>query len=209
MRLSHSTRRLNARITLPASKSESNRVLIMQALSRGMIQVSNLSNARDTQTLERLLRENPETMNVGHAGTAMRFLTAYLAFRPEDKLLTGSSRMQQRPIGPLVEALHKIGADIHYFGEEGFPPLMIFGRNSRFGARHVQIPGHISSQYISALLLLAPTLPDGLWLEITGNIGSRPYIDMTLELMAHFGVAHSWEGQTVRVAKQIYRPGEY
>lgn len=200
---------LNGKIQLPASKSESNRVLTLRALSRGRIQVHNLSEARDTQTMLRLLEDDADEMNVGHAGTAMRFLTSFLAFRPADKVLTGSSRMQQRPIGLLVEALRTLGADIHYLGEEGYPPLMIFGRNARFGESKVRIPGNVSSQYISALLMIAPTLPDGLKLEITGKIGSRPYIEMTLGLMARFGIQHRWEGSTIEVERQFYTAGSY
>ena len=200
---------LRGRVQLPASKSESNRLLTLQALSRGRIQVENLSEAKDTQTLDQLLRDDAETMNVGHAGTAMRFLTALLAFRPADKMLTGSSRMQQRPIGLLVDALRTLGADIQYLAETGFPPLMIFGKNAHFGESKVKIPGHISSQYISALLMIAPTLPDGLQLEITGKIGSRPYIEMTLSLMARFGIAHRWEGQTIHIDRQFYEAGKY
>ena len=196
-------------IHLPGSKSESNRVLILQALSGGLVQIEGLSAAHDTQTLARLLRENPETMDVGHAGTAMRFLAAYLAFGPEDKLLTGSERMQARPIGPLVAALRKMGADIHCLGDEGYPPLLIFGRNAKFGASTVELPGNISSQFISALLLIAATQPDGLRLRIVGEVLSRPYISMTLELLSRFGISHTWEGDTIAIARQPLRAGIY
>ena len=200
---------LRGTIHLPASKSESNRMLILRALAQNSIEVENLSEARDTQTLIRLLAENPATMDVGHAGTAMRFLTAFLAFRPEDKELTGSVRMQQRPIGLLVEALRELGADIHYLNEEGYPPLMIFGRNAHFGASRVSIPGDVSSQYISALLMIAPTLPDGLRIDLEGEIGSRPYIEMTLRLMARFGVQFRWEGASILVERGFYQRGSY
>lgn len=203
------SRILKGCIQLPSSKSESNRALIIQALSRGMSRVSNLSTAKDSQTLAGLLREMPEEMNVGHAGTAMRFLTAFLAFQSRDTVLTGSTRMQQRPIGPLVDALCKVGADIHYMREEGYPPLMVCGRNARFGDEQVDIPGGVSSQYISALLMIAPTLPSGLKVVLTGTIRSRPYIEMTLRIMEHFGVKSSWEGNEITVSNQFYLPGEY
>lgn len=196
-------------IHLPSSKSESNRALIIRALSRGLAEVSNLSAAKDTRTLLKLLNERPSEMNVGHAGTAMRFLTAYLSFQTEDFILTGSERMQQRPIGPLVDALREVGAEIHYMRNEGYPPLMINGRNAHFGETHVAIPGGISSQYISALLMLAPTLPDGLRVELTGPIRSRSYIEMTLAIMEGFGVTHEWQDNVIHVPKQAYKAGHY
>lgn len=196
-------------IRLPSSKSESNRALIIRAYSRGLSEVENLSDAKDTVTLERLLREMPDEMDVGHAGTAMRFLTGFLAFQKRDFILTGSERMKQRPIGPLVDALRKIGAEINYMGNEGCPPLMVHGRNARFGDTEVEIPGGISSQYISALLMLAPMLTNGLGVTLTGAIRSVPYIEMTLRIMAHFGVRHSWEGNRIHVAKQAYQAGSY
>jgi 3-phosphoshikimate 1-carboxyvinyltransferase len=200
---------LSGTIHLPASKSESNRMLVIRALSQNSIEVRNLSEAHDTQTMIGLLAENPETLDVGHAGTAMRFLTAFLAFRSEDKVLTGSQRMQQRPIGLLVDALRTLGADIHYLDREGYPPLMIFGRNSKFGESRVSIPGNVSSQYISALLMIAPTLPDGLRIDIEGDIGSRPYIEMTLGLMAKFGIEYRWEGTSILVERRLYQRGSY
>lgn len=200
---------LKGRILLPSSKSESNRALIIKALSHGFAEVENLSTAKDTVTLDRLLRELPDELDVGHAGTAMRFLTAFLAYQPRDFVLTGSSRMQERPIGPLVKALRSIGAEINYMRKEGYPPLMIHGRNARFGNSSIEIPADISSQYISALLMLAPTLTDGLSIRLVGEIRSRPYIEMTLRLMAHFGVESQWNGNTIRVPRQPYQPGRY
>ena len=202
-------RPLKGTVHLPSSKSESNRALIIRAYSNGLAEVAHLSDAKDTRTLERLLREMPDEMDVGHAGTAMRFLASYLAFQPRDFVLTGSERMQQRPIGPLVDALREIGAEINYMQREGFPPLMVHGRNARFGATEVGIPGGISSQYISSLLMLAPRLTDGLTVRLEGEVRSRPYIEMTLKLMARYGVAHSWEGNAIHVPRQSYRPGQY
>lgn len=209
IRLQHPSGRLHGTLPLPSSKSESNRVLIMQALSQGRISVGNLSDAQDTRTLATLLHDNPETMDVGHAGTAMRFLTAYLAFRPEDKVLTGSHRMLERPIGALVETLREIGADIQYLGRDGYPPLAIYGKNCRWGADAVEIRGDISSQFITALLMIAPTLPDGLRITVTGPSRSWPYIRMTLDLMARFGVQHTQEGTTITVPRQLYQAAHY
>lgn len=207
--LDATSRNLKQTIHLPASKSESNRALIIQALSHGLAQVHNLSAAKDTVTLERLLREMPEEMDVGHAGTAMRFLTAYLSFQPRDFILTGSPRMQERPIGPLVDALRQAGAEINFMRRDGFPPMMVHGRNATFGATTIDIPADISSQYISALLMLAPTLPDGLTIRLHGEISSRPYIEMTMRIMAHFGVTATWKGNDILVPRQPYDAGDY
>ena len=209
MRLSQFQGLFQGEIQLPASKSESNRALILQALSGGLVKIEGLSTAKDSQVLMQLLRENSETMDVGHAGTAMRFLTAYLSFQPEDKILTGSSRMQERPIGPLVDALRHIGADIAYLGKDGYPPLMIFGRNAKFLNSEISLPGNISSQYISALLLIACKQPDGLRITIEGKVMSKPYIEMTLELMVRFGVRHEWVANQISVPKQNIRAGTY
>ena len=207
--LKASDKNLKGTIQLPSSKSESNRALIIRALSHGFAKIENLSEAKDTVTLERLLREMPEEMDVGHAGTAMRFLTAFLSFQPRDFILTGSQRMQERPIGPLVTALRKVGAEINFMRREGYPPMMIHGRNARFGATKVEIPANVSSQYISALLMLAPTLTDGLTVELVGDVMSRPYIEMTLRLMEHFGVQANWTGQSIHVPRQPYTSGTY
>lgn len=203
------SRLLQGDIALPGSKSESNRALILQAISKGLVKVANLSAAEDTQVLQQLLRDNPDMMDVGHAGTAMRFLAAFLAFRPEDKVLTGSARMQQRPIGPLVDALRSMGAEILYLGDEGYPPLLVCGRNAKFGESAVRLPGDISSQFVSALLLVAHAQPDGLRIQLVGEVMSRPYIEMTLALLARFGVRHTWVGDTIHIARQHLSPGNY
>ncbi len=209
LQITHPRSPIDVDIHLAGSKSESNRALILQAMSGGRVQIEGLSSAKDTQTLQKLLQENPDTMDVGHAGTAMRFLAAYLAFRPEDKLLTGSGRMLERPVGPLLQALREMGADIHCLGQEGYPPLMIFGRNAKFRATTVTLPGNVSSQFISALLLISYAQPDGLRICIQGDVLSRPYIEMTLELMSRFGIVHTWEGDTITVARQHLRSGTY
>ena len=195
-------------IPLPSSKSESNRVLIIDALTDGENQISNLAEARDTQTMIRLLKEDPEVLDVLDAGTTMRFLTAYAALTNRKKVLTGTPRMCERPIGILGDALRTIGANIKYQNKEGYPPLLTKGFDKQLGHK-VSIRGDVSSQYISALLMLAPTLPEGLVLELTGKIGSRTYIEMTLQLMKQFGVASRWEGQSITVAPQEYKPTAY
>jgi 3-phosphoshikimate 1-carboxyvinyltransferase len=206
---------INAEITLTGSKSESNRALIISALSEGLVKVNNLSDAVDTVTLNNILnaisQENdPDTffnVDVGHAGTAMRFLTAYLATRKGMFHLTGSGRMKERPIKLLVEALRSIGADIRYSNQEGFPPLDI-GKHFKQTSREVKIQGNISSQYLSALLMIAPSLPLGLSLEIEGELTSRPYLEMTLSMLEEAGIKHQWEGQTIHIDKQSFKSNE-
>jgi len=194
---------LKGTITLAGSKSISNRVLIIRALCSTPFPVKALANANDTDLLARLLESDGEILNAGPAGTTFRFMTAYLSLQEGNRVLTGSERMQQRPISVLVEALRQLGADITYLGKEGFPPLRIVGSNMRGGC-DLAIPADTSSQYISAILMVAPSLPGGLSLTLTGKIVSRPYIEMTLELMAYFGVTHHWEGQTIRINPQAY-----
>ena len=195
--------RLCATIALPASKSISNRALILHALSRGNTAPQNLSNCDDTRVMLQAFREWPETIDILAAGTAMRFLTAYLSVTPGTHLITGTWRMQHRPIRILVDALRALGAEIKYAGEEGFPPLRITG--SVLEGSEITLPGHVSSQYISALLMIAPTLPHGLRLYLTGELISRPYIQLTLSLMHHYGATARWENEhTLKV-----EPGGY
>ncbi|MCB0567399.1 MAG: 3-phosphoshikimate 1-carboxyvinyltransferase [Phaeodactylibacter sp.] len=204
--LNYRGRRLSGEITLAGSKSISNRALIIRALSGADFPIHRLANARDTDLLLQLLQSSNEVRDAGAAGTTFRFMTAFLAGQPGVQLLTGTERMKQRPIGILVDALRRLGADISYLEKEGYPPLRIgaslnFGQNSS-----LSIAAGTSSQYISALLLIAPTLPGGLSLHLEGKIVSRPYIEMTLGLMQDFGVQHSWEGDTVHIPPQPYRP---
>lgn len=196
------------RITLPSSKSESNRVLVIDALTHGKNMISNLAEARDTQTMIRLLDQNPAIFDVLDAGTTMRFLTAFAAATDQKKVMTGTPRMCERPIGILVDALRNIGADIHYLGIEGFPPLAIHGLPKQINHR-IQIRGDVSSQYISAMLLIAPTLPKGLEIELEGKVGSKTYIEMTLKLMGQFGINYNWEGNLITIASQSYLPTEF
>jgi len=202
---------IHATINLTGSKSESNRALIIAALSKGMVTAKNLSDAADTVVLNKILvqlstasLEERRTVDVGHAGTAMRFLTAFLSTIPEQFKLTGSSRMQERPIGILVDALKSLGADISYEKNEGYPPLLING-GLKNTPSEVAIRGNVSSQYLSALLIIAPTLPNGLSLQITGGLTSRPYLEMTLNMLASAGIAHSWEGDTIHIKHQVHQ----
>ena len=199
-----SGRLLRGRIVLPASKSISGRALVINALSGSSLLPDNLSDSDDTQAMLNALHEMPEVIDIGAAGTAMRFLTAYLSVTPSTHTLTGTERMKHRPIGILVDALRTLGADIAYEGEEGFPPLRIAGRNDIEGGE-LSVPGNVSSQYISALLMIAPTLKKGLRLTLTGQIASRPYLDMTVSMMRDFGAEVEW------IAKDVIevKPGSY
>ncbi len=204
------TDRIAGDIQLAASKSESNRALVIQALSKEEIVLHNLSEARDTQTMQRLLQSAEPEWDVLDAGTTMRFLIAYSAVARMGKLLKGTPRMHQRPVKLLVDALRGLGADIAYLENEGYPPVLVRGFTNGQSARRVSIRGDVSSQYISALLMIAPTLTDGLDLSLTGKIGSRPYIEMTLGLMGHFGIEHHWnEDNLIRIDPQPYHAGTY
>jgi len=202
-------RKLHGRITLEGSKSLSNRALIALALSGARAEdwLQNLSVSNDTAALQRLLGEQPHTCDAGDAGTTFRFLTAFLALRPGVQVLTGSPRMRERPIGALVEALRTLGADIAYLERVGFPPLRIGppGQLCRNG-NHVRIDAGVSSQFLSALLLIGPYLPGGLRLTPEGRLVSRSYLDMTLHLMRFFGADAGWENQTLVVQPGTYRP---
>ena len=221
---------LRATIKLPASKSISNRAILMTALARrnddwneAMRRLENLSDCDDTAVLLRALASLEErgargekreargeemVIDIGAAGTAMRFLTAFLAVNEGEYVLTGSERMKRRPIGPLVEALRHLGADIRYEGEEGFPPLRIVGQSLDGG--QVEISGELSSQFVSALLMIAPILRNGLEIKMMGDIVSRPYIDLTLWMMREFGVDADWtSGDTIRVKPSGYQQRSY
>lgn len=185
-------------VLLRGSKSESNRLLVLQKLLGGF-SISNLSDSLDTQVLQKGLNQNEETIDVGHAGTAMRFLTAYFAIQEgETKLLKGSSRMHQRPIYPLVDALTSMGAEITYLEEIGYPPLLIKGK--RLTADTLSIEASVSSQFVTALLLIAPSLPNGMTLKLLGELTSIPYIQMTLQLLNRLGVAASLEDRLIKVS---------
>ena len=199
---------LDADIKLPASKSISNRALIIHALSKGNIMPENLSVCDDTEVIVNALMYNPDTIDIKAAGTAMRFMTAYLSTTPGEHVITGTDRMKKRPIAILVDALRYIGADIEYVGEEGFPPLRIKGRPLDGG--YMEVPANISSQYISALLMIGPVLKNGLELKMTSEIASRPYIDLTLWMMREFGADADWSDiDTVKVNPKPYQQHKY
>ena len=200
---------IRATILLPASKSISNRALIINALGKGSHQLENLSDCDDTQVMTRALQATPgETIDIMAAGTAMRFLTAYLSVTPGKRIITGTERMKQRPIQVLVNALRELGANIEYAGNEGFPPLLIQGTTLQ--KDHITLPGNVSSQYISALLMIAPTLANGLKITLTGDIISRPYIHLTLQLMKDFGAKAGWTSENeLQVEPQPYQSIPY
>lgn len=184
---------MHAAIRLPASKSISNRALILHALAHGRQTLCNLSDCDDTRVMVRALQGNPEHIDIMAAGTAMRFLTAYLSVTPGVRIITGTQRMQQRPIRILTDALRQLGANIEYAGNEGFPPLRITG--SELQGCEISLAGNVSSQYISALLMIGAVLPQGLHLHLTGCIISRPYIDLTLKLIRDFGGCAEWSSE--------------
>jgi len=194
---------LKGSIILPGSKSVANRALIIHALSYSPYPIENLSESDDTRVMEQVFNSNTNVFDIGHAGTAMRFLTAFLAQIVGEWTITGSERMKQRPIGILVDALNKLGARIEYLENDGFPPLKIYG--SHLKGCVLELDGSVSSQYISALLMIAPTLEGGLTLRLKNKITSRPYIEMTLKLMEQFGVTHVWKGNEIRIAEQTYK----
>lgn len=201
-------RHVDTRILLPASKSISNRALIIHALTGGNVMPENLSDCDDTKVIIRALSHRPEVIDIRAAGTAMRFMTAYLSVMEGEHTITGTERMKHRPIGVLVDALRYLGAEIEYAGEKGFPPLRIRGRQLEGG--RLEIPGNVSSQYISALLMIAPVLSKGLEMKLTGGIVSRPYIDLTLHLMHQFGVSAEWTDiDSITVKPQPYRQCPY
>ena len=199
---------LRADIHLPASKSISNRALIIYSLSGGSMMPQNLSDCDDTQVMIEALRYMPETIDIKAAGTAMRFLTAYMSVMRGTHVLTGTERMKHRPIGILVDALRRLGAEIAYVGEEGFPPLKITGQPLQGG--ELELQGGVSSQYVSALLMIGPVLKNGLTLRLLGDVISRPYIDLTLWMMREFGAEVEWtDAHTIEVKPQPYRHRHY
>lgn len=196
---------LSATISLDGSKSISNRLLIINALTPIGLDVKGLSTSDDTQTLVKFLKNRPSLMNVGAAGTTMRFLTAFLATHEGNFILTGSERMTERPIGILVTALKSLGANIKYLDKDGFPPLQIVG--SRLKGGKVQIPANVSSQYLSALLLIAPSLENGLCLNLSTPVVSEPYLTMTLKILEHYGIiVKRPHPQTISIAAQPFQP---
>ena len=189
-------------IELPTSKSIANRLLIASALSKNSFEISDLSQAEDTRILQKSLLGESLTIDVGMAGTAFRFLTAYLTIQKGERVLTGAERMKQRPIKILVEKLRELGASIDYLGKEGFPPLKITG--SKLQRKELTIDGSVSSQYITALLLIAPYLKNGLKLNLTGDLVSLPYIDLTIALMKKLGIEVKRIDRLIEVSEGEY-----
>ncbi|MBA4053909.1 MAG: 3-phosphoshikimate 1-carboxyvinyltransferase [Marivirga sp.] len=193
---------------LPASKSISNRALIINALAGSKSQLLNLSDANDTQLMLRLVNSPDRTIDVEDAGTTMRFLTAYFTITGQRKVMTGTARMKERPIGILVNALRELGAEVTYLEKDGYPPHEIKGFNGQ-KAGTLRVRGDVSSQYISALMMIAPVLPQGLTLEFEGKVGSRPYIEMTAALMKHFNANCSLLEDRVIIPAQTYTPASF
>jgi 3-phosphoshikimate 1-carboxyvinyltransferase len=218
--LTKASKSVNGEVHLTGSKSECNRALVIEALSHDRVRVENISDAADAVTLSKVLGLTLQTVgyeaspikhelehkivNIGPAGTAMRFLTAYYTLQDEEVVLTGSERMKQRPIGILVDALRKLGAEISYEENEGFPPIRIKG-NIQQATDKISIKGDISSQYITALLLIAAKLPMGLELHIEGDLTSRPYVEMTLAMLEQAGIKHEWNGNIISIANQEFK----
>jgi 3-phosphoshikimate 1-carboxyvinyltransferase len=221
--LTKKSKSVKGTVHLTGSKSECNRALIIEALSNGKVKVENISDAADTVTLAQVLSLKSEAgslknnkdlglstqdlrlVNIGPAGTAMRFLTAYFTLQDEEVILTGSERMKQRPIGILIDALRELGAQIEYLENEGFPPIKLKGSLVQLTSK-ISIKGNISSQYITALLLIAARLPFGLELHIEGELTSRPYVEMTLAMLQSAGIQHTWEGNIINIPNQKFAP---
>ena len=199
---------LRGQVILPSSKSISNRALTINALAGSDMDVENVSDCDDTSVMMKWLSQHPDTIDIGAAGTAMRFSTALLAVSEGVHTITGTERMKNRPIGVLVNALRQLGAEVEYVEKEGYPPLRVTGKNNLEGGE-VSLPGDVSSQYISALLMIAPKLKKGLRLTLTGNIVSRPYIDMTLSVMRDYGACAEWEGESIVVKPVPYTACPY
>lgn len=196
--LKRKTNQLVGEIHIGGSKSESNRLLILNSLYNNCLKIKNISDSEDTKLLQRALKSQEKEIDIHHAGTAMRFLTAYFSVQPgREVILTGSERMKQRPIGILVDALNALGADISYLEEQGFPPLSIKGKVLQ--KEFIELDAHISSQYITALMLIAPKLKNGLTLRLNEKITSLPYIMMTCLLMKKFGISIEQEDNTFKI----------
>ena len=197
LHLQKSSIKQSSKIAITGSKSEANRMLILQALYPN-ISIENLSNSDDTQLMQTALVSKGELIDIHHAGTAMRFLTAYFSVQEDrETILTGSKRMKERPIGILVDALNSLGADISYLQNKGYPPIKIKGQ--KLSKHKVTLKADVSSQYISALILIASRLKNGLELTLDGKITSKPYIKMTLSLLDQIGIKNSFEGNIITV----------
>lgn len=194
-------------ICIPSSKSISNRMLIIRALARSVAPLQNLSESDDTAVLSKVLDTEGSVKDVGHAGTAMRFLAAYLSTQQGEVTLTGSQRMKQRPVGPLVDALKQVGARIDFLENEGCPPLRIRGGGLTGGS--IEIEAGISSQFISALMMIGPVLEGGLTIELKGDVVSASYIEMTLSLMNSCGAGARFDGKRITVPQGVYTVDDF
>ncbi len=205
--LTFNDRYINGQVSLPASKSISNRALIISILSDSDLPIENLGDCDDTNSMQKVLFSEDYRFDVGHAGTAMRFLTAFLSRLVGNWELTGSARMKQRPISVLVDVLNKLGARIEYMEKEGYPPLKIQGSYLMGG--EIDISASVSSQYISALMMIAPYMEKGLTIHLLGKVVSSTYIDMTLRLMQTFGAEAIREESVIKIAAKPYIPVAY
>lgn len=208
LRLSCQNPIIKGNIQLDGSKSISNRVLIIKALCGSSFDIKNVSTSDDSLIMQKLLIPNQSLLDAHHAGTTFRFLTAYYAIQEGTQVLTGSERMKQRPIGPLVDALNYLGANIEYLEKKDYPPLKIHSPSASWKS-HIVLPAHVSSQFISALLLVAPCLPHGLSIDLEGEIVSKPYIEMTIALLRFFGIDVQWQGQKIHVPNQKYQGRDF
>ena len=207
-KISHPTKIINCEIDLPSSKSISNRLLIIKSLCKDNFEIKNISQGNDTKSLIQALDLSQKIIDVNDAGTSLRFLTAFLCLQQDKEfILTGSERLKERPIKNLVNVLQKMGAQIEYLEKEGFVPLKILGGKLKGG--YIEIDGGISSQFITAILLIAPTLYNGIKLKITGELVSKPYVLMTLKLIKEFGVTWTWNGDIIIISKQNYKAKNY
>ena len=210
---------INGRVSLPTSKSITNRVFIIQALLGQAFAIQQAAVCADTQAMQQALQQQKQAQknsgnythltvnaNIGHAGTAMRFLTAYFCLQPHTTILDGSEQMRQRPLAPLVQALQQLGAHITYLNQPGYPPIQIHGNLKPLEGGQITIDASISSQFLSAVLLIAPALPKGLILEWKGQLVSQGYINMTLQVMQYFGVKAQFGSGFIRIKPQTYQP---
>lgn len=207
IKLDFSGEGIHGDVELPASKSISNRVIIIEALGGGGFSLQNLSKAEDTQVLQSALEKSVGVVDVKDAGSALRFLTAYFTLGDNEVILTGSDRLKERPLGPLVESLRELGSEINYQGTEGCAPVMI--KPSALKGGNVFVDANVSSQFASALCLIGPYLPEGLVVFTQNDIVSRPYIDMTVDLMRAFGAVAEFEGATIEIEPSAYKRTEF
>lgn len=206
--LRHTGKAIQASIQLPASKSICNRLQIIRAIAGEDFEIENISDSDDSMVLKDALENIHQSVtDVGHAGTAMRFLTAYFSGIEGERTLTGSSRMKKRPIGILVDSLIKLGAEIDYLEEKGYPPLQIRGKKLDGGT--ISIPANVSSQYISAIMMIVPLLKNPLRIQLEGTVLSRDYIYMTLHLMKEFGIDSEYTGNSISIQNQPYRGKDF